>query len=189
MQALEYQITTEYIELNQLLKVCGLAGSGGEGGALVMQGNVMVDGQQELRKRCKIRPGQVVQLGEVRMSVLAAPPEEIAAKAEARIEMARVKAAKKKAKIPPGMWSTAAKAAAKTGAKGGSAGGVNKRGPNGGAPGGAKPGPKARSKHIAAGERIGPAGSAPISVKVKAPSAPKTNVFAAKAEAHRRRKS
>ena len=67
MQATEYHITTEFIELNQLLKLCGLAESGGAGGALVSEGNVQVDGQPELRKRCKIRPGQVVQLGDARL--------------------------------------------------------------------------------------------------------------------------
>ena len=152
MQQTEYRITTEYIELNQLLKVCGLATSGGEGGALVNQGNVHVDGQQELRKRCKIRPGQVVQLGDVRIAVLAADSAEISAKAEARIESARVKAAKKKAeKSPPGVW----------------------------APTGAKPGPKARPK---AGSRVAAGTGAPAGVKSKK----KTNVFADKAEAHRR---
>ena len=173
MQATEYRITTEYIELNQLLKICGLAGSGGEGGVLVTQGNVHVDGQQELRKRCKIRPGQVVQLGDVRISVLSADPEEIAAKAEARIDIARAKAAKKKAKTPPGVWAPL----------------VAKRGPKGGAIGGARPGPKARSSNVKAGERIAPGTGAAISVKTKSPPKPKTNVFADKAEAHRRRKA
>ncbi len=174
MQQTEYRITTEYIELNQLLKVCGLATSGGEGGALVTQGNVVVDGQQEMRKRCKIRPGQVVQFGDVRISVLEADPAEVAAKAEARIEMARVKAAKKKAKTPPGVWAPV----------------VAKRGPKGGAIGGAKPGPKARAKtSVRAGERVAPGSGAAISVKTKGPPKPKTNVFADKAEAHRRRKA
>ena len=163
MQQTEYRIITEYIELNQLLKVCGMAGSGGEGGALVTQGSVHVDGQPELRKRCKIRPGQVVQLGDARISVLAADAAEIAAKAEARVEIARAKAAKKKAaKSPPGVWSPA----------------VNKSG--------AKPGPKARSQtRVKAGTRIAAGTGAPISVKPKT----KTNVFADKAEAHRRNRN
>ena len=163
MQQTEYRIITEYIELNQLLKVCGLATSGGEGGALVTQGNVHVDGQPELRKRCKIRPGQVVQFGEVRVAVLAADPAEIAAKAEARVEIARAKAAKRKAtKSPPRVWSTAV------------------------AKGGTKPGPKARGKtSVKSGARVAPNTGAPISVKSKV----KTNVFADKAEAHRRRKA
>ena len=160
MQQTEYRITTEYIELNQLLKVCGLAGSGGEGGAIVTEGNVRVDGQVELRKRCKIRAGQTVQLGDVRIAVLAADPADIAAKAEARIEIARAKAATKKAsKAAPGVW---APVGATTGAKSG-----------------AKPGNKARTKNI--GQTTAKAATSTVRKR-------KTNVFADKAEAHRRRK-
>lgn len=72
---MEYPIHTEFIELNQLLKLCGLADSGGAGGALVSEGNVRVDGQPETRKRCKIRPGQVVELGDVRITVTVDPSQ------------------------------------------------------------------------------------------------------------------
>ena len=160
MQQTECRITTEYIELNQLLKVCGLAGSGGEGGAIVTEGNVGVDGQVELRKRCKIRAGQTVQLGDVRIAVLAADPADIAAKAEARIEIARAKAAKKKAtRSPPGVW---APVGMKSGAKSG-----------------AKPGAKVRAKNI--GHATANTVASPFGKK-------KSNVFADKADAHRRRK-
>ena len=84
MQATEYHITTEFIELNQLLKLCGIAESGGAGGAIVSEGNVTVDGQPELRKRCKIRPGQVVQLGDAQITVLLADAAAIAASQEAQ---------------------------------------------------------------------------------------------------------
>lgn len=49
-----------YIELHKLLKITGLALSGGEAKALIADGQVTVDGVVELRKRCKIQPGQVV---------------------------------------------------------------------------------------------------------------------------------
>ena len=62
----------DHVELNQLLKLCGLAGSGGEGKHLVASGAVQVDGAVELRKTCKIRAGQVVQAGPMRIRVL--PP-------------------------------------------------------------------------------------------------------------------
>ena len=156
MQQTEYHITTEYIELNQLLKVCGLASSGGEGGTIVTQGNVRVDGQAELRKRCKIRAGQTVQLDDVRIAVLAADPAEIAAKAEARIEIARAKAAAKNAsKTSPGVWAPV------------------------GAKSDAKPGNKTRAKNF--GQTSAKAATSTVRKK-------KTNVFADKAEAHRRRK-
>ncbi|HEX9779490.1 MAG TPA: RNA-binding S4 domain-containing protein [Geopsychrobacteraceae bacterium] len=50
----------EYIELNNLLKVTGLCASGGIAKLLIADGLVTVDGKTELRKRCKIRRGQVV---------------------------------------------------------------------------------------------------------------------------------
>ena len=50
----------EYIELNDLLKVTGLFGSGGMAKTAISEGRVLVDGRPELRRRCKIRAGQVV---------------------------------------------------------------------------------------------------------------------------------
>lgn len=70
MQQLEFKLNGEYVELNQLLKMVGLCDSGGAGKALVAEGGVFVDGQQELRKTAKIRAGSVVTLGDVRISVL-----------------------------------------------------------------------------------------------------------------------
>ena len=52
---------TEFIELNDLLKVTGLCASGGMAKALIADGLVKVDGEVELRKRCKIRQGQRVE--------------------------------------------------------------------------------------------------------------------------------
>ena len=52
---------TDYIELNNLLKVTGLCESGGRAKNLIANGDVIVDGQTELRKRCKIRDGQIVE--------------------------------------------------------------------------------------------------------------------------------
>lgn len=71
MQHLEFQLQGPYVELNQLLKLAGLCDSGGAGKAIVADGNVKVDGKQELRKTCKITAGQTVALGDVRIRVLA----------------------------------------------------------------------------------------------------------------------
>ena len=71
MQKISFSLQGEYIELNQLLKLTGICDSGGAGKMLVASGNVKVDGQQELRKTCKIRPGQVVSLDDIRISVVA----------------------------------------------------------------------------------------------------------------------
>jgi ribosome-associated protein len=73
MQELEFTPTGEFIELHQLLKVTGVCDSGGAGKALVASGAVSVDGRQELRKSAKIRAGQCVTLGDVRIRVLSRP--------------------------------------------------------------------------------------------------------------------
>lgn len=62
MQTLVFELDREHVELNQLLKLVGLCGSGGAGKALVASGAVTVDGVVELRKTCKIRGGQRVAL-------------------------------------------------------------------------------------------------------------------------------
>jgi ribosome-associated protein len=69
MQHLSFQLDREYVELNQLLKLSGLCDSGGAGKALVASGAVHVDGEQELRKTCKIHAGQTVRLGDVEIHV------------------------------------------------------------------------------------------------------------------------
>ena len=51
----------DYIELCNLLKLTGITGSGGMAKMLIADGQVTVDGEIELRKRCKIRRGQVVE--------------------------------------------------------------------------------------------------------------------------------
>lgn len=72
MQHLSVDLTSEYIELNQLLKVAGLCDSGGAGKILVASGVVKVDGKKELRKTCKIRAGQIISIGDVRITVVGA---------------------------------------------------------------------------------------------------------------------
>lgn len=72
MQQHTFELDREHVELNQLLKLAGLCDSGGAGKAIVASGAVSVDGAVELRKTCKIRVGQTVQLGEHRIDVIAA---------------------------------------------------------------------------------------------------------------------
>lgn len=71
MQRLEFEVSGEFVELNQLLKLVGLCDSGGAGKNLVASGVVTVDGRTELRKTCKIRAGQTVGLHGVRITVKA----------------------------------------------------------------------------------------------------------------------
>ena len=72
MQEIEFKLNGEFVELNQLLKLSGLCDTGGMGKALVADGGVSVDGKPELRRTCKIRAGQVVTMGDARITVLAA---------------------------------------------------------------------------------------------------------------------
>ncbi len=69
MEQVEFNLSAEFIELNQLLKLVGLCASGGAGKVLVASGEVRVDGQIELRKTCKIRAGQIVSFGKSRITV------------------------------------------------------------------------------------------------------------------------
>jgi len=59
----------DYIELHSLLKVTGLCESGGIAKLLIADGLVRVDGETELRKRCKIRTGQTVEFNDQQIVV------------------------------------------------------------------------------------------------------------------------
>ncbi|MFZ5638306.1 MAG: RNA-binding S4 domain-containing protein [Pseudomonadota bacterium] len=72
MQSLRFELDRDHVELNQLLKLAGIVDSGGAGKHLVASGAVRVDGAVELRKTCKIRAGQRVEVGDVRIEVAAA---------------------------------------------------------------------------------------------------------------------
>lgn len=56
------ELTTETIPLAGLLKLAGVADSGGEAKHLVQAGLVRVNGQAETRRGAKIRPGDVVEV-------------------------------------------------------------------------------------------------------------------------------
>ena len=72
LQKLNFELAGEFVELNQLLKLVGLCDSGGAGKAMVADGVVSVDGKRELRKTAKIRTGQIVSVGDVRINVQSA---------------------------------------------------------------------------------------------------------------------
>ncbi len=58
--AIHFSLTGEYIELIQLLKALNFAESGGHAKQLVNEGMVKLNGEQESRKRAKLRKGDVV---------------------------------------------------------------------------------------------------------------------------------
>jgi len=59
MPNIDFTLTGDYVELHNLLKITGLADSGGSAKQIVASGAVKVDGEVELRKTCKTRgPGR-----------------------------------------------------------------------------------------------------------------------------------
>ena len=71
VETIEFQLKGEQLRLCDLLKLAGLADSGGQGKHLVATGEVSVDGRQESRKTAKIRAGQVVECRGTRIVVKA----------------------------------------------------------------------------------------------------------------------
>ena len=61
MNITEFELRGEFIELCNLLKLAGIANSGGQGKMMVGDGIVKVDDHIETRKTAKIRAGQVVE--------------------------------------------------------------------------------------------------------------------------------
>lgn len=55
-----FPIHTEYIDLLQFLKATGIAATGGEAKMLVDEGFIRVNGENESRRRRKLRPGDRV---------------------------------------------------------------------------------------------------------------------------------
>lgn len=62
-------IRDETIRLGQLLKLAGLADSGGEAKELLSEGAVSVNGEPEERRGRQLRSGDVVQVGDERIRV------------------------------------------------------------------------------------------------------------------------
>lgn len=61
--------TDEFIELIKLLKLKQIAQSGGHAKMIVEDGLVNVNGEQEFKKRKKLRPGDIVELEEITISI------------------------------------------------------------------------------------------------------------------------
>jgi ribosome-associated protein len=72
LEQTDFELRGEFITLDALLKAVGIASSGGAAKAMVADGKVQVDGQQELRKTCKLRAGQVVGVAGMRVRINAA---------------------------------------------------------------------------------------------------------------------
>ena len=71
MERIAFSLRTEYIDLLQLLKATGLCATGGEAKWAVEEERIRVNGELELRKRRKLRSGDVVELdGQFHVDIL-----------------------------------------------------------------------------------------------------------------------
>jgi ribosome-associated protein len=66
----QFKLTSEYIELCQLLKLEGPFQSGGEVKHAILGGLVTVDGELEKRRKCKLRDGQVVRFQSFNIEII-----------------------------------------------------------------------------------------------------------------------
>ncbi len=67
-----FELRSEHVALCDLLKLTGIADSGGQGKLLIANGEVMVDGLPEARKTAKIRAQQTVECQGHKILVIAA---------------------------------------------------------------------------------------------------------------------
>jgi len=71
MEITTFEVRGEFIELCNLLKLAGIANSGGQGKLMVSDGIVKVDGEIETRRTAKIRAGQLVECLDQSIKVVA----------------------------------------------------------------------------------------------------------------------
>jgi len=60
-----FKLRDEYIELMKLLKLLGIAETGGHAKNMIDDGEVMLNGGRESRKRAKLRPGDKVEMADI----------------------------------------------------------------------------------------------------------------------------
>lgn len=58
----EFEITTEFIKLDQFLKFAEVVSSGGEAKELISQGEVKVNGEVDTRRGKKLRSGDEIEV-------------------------------------------------------------------------------------------------------------------------------
>ena len=58
----DVKIKTEYITLGQLIKFLSLVGSGGEVKFFLMENDILLNGEPELRRGKKIYPEDIIQI-------------------------------------------------------------------------------------------------------------------------------
>lgn len=69
MRAENIKIDTEYIKLQDLLKLCGVTLTGGEAKLVIQNGEVNVNGEACTMRGKKLRAGDVVEFEDVKITV------------------------------------------------------------------------------------------------------------------------
>jgi ribosome-associated protein len=69
MQVQEFELRSDYIELIKLLKLLQIAESGGEAKLFVENGEVVLNGDVEYRKRAKLKHGDVVEIFDFQINI------------------------------------------------------------------------------------------------------------------------
>jgi ribosome-associated protein len=70
MKKIDFRLDGEYIELIKLIKLLSLAESGAHAKHRVENGEVILNGSKEFRKRAKIRHGDILLVGTEQISVI-----------------------------------------------------------------------------------------------------------------------
>ena len=108
VEALEVEVSVQPIELYKVLKIANLVSGGGEAKYAISEGYVAVNGDVELRKRCKIYDGDVIEFnGEYFVVICDQPVQEVTPRDQQPTQVAPVaKAQKKDKKVPVDRKST-----------------------------------------------------------------------------------
>ncbi len=67
---MDFQLKSEFIELDNLLKATNMAASGAEAKQYILSGSIKVNGEVEIRIRRKLRSGDSVEFGEHSVSIV-----------------------------------------------------------------------------------------------------------------------
>ena len=67
---MNFELKGDFIELNKLLKLIGVAESGGTANFMIANKEVSCNGLLESRKRLKLKKGDLVQIGDVEIKIV-----------------------------------------------------------------------------------------------------------------------
>lgn len=67
---MDFELKGDYIELIKLLKVTGIAETGGIAKMMVENNEVLYNGNSEERKRLKVKRGDQIKVGEIEITII-----------------------------------------------------------------------------------------------------------------------